>query len=423
MFGRGKGEALGHTFCMELTEEHYQKLLGLQSPWEVESVDLSIEDLQVRIVVVYQGEGGLCPECGKACSIYDHQAERTWRHLDTMQFETLLSSRTPRVRCPEHGVLNMQVPWAGKHSRFTLLFEAFVLKIMQVARSVEEVRKLLRLNWHQVDEIKRRAVERGLLRRQVNEIPWLGMDEKSFRRGQDYVSLVNDLEGGRVIEVVEGRSGDTAHRLLTEGLCEYQRKMVCGVAMDMSAPFINAVRALLPHADIVHDRFHVSQHLNEAVDQVRRQEHRQLLKERDKRLTGTKYLWLRSPERWTQENGVEFEALRYSGLNVAKAWGIKELFRYFWTRTDAFFAKRFFKRWLEEARKTALAPIRKVARMLEQHLPNLLTYFNSYITNAVSEGLNSKIQTIKANSRGFRSFKNYRYSILFYCGKLDMLPR
>lgn len=407
---------------MELTEEHYQKLLGLQSPWAVDSVDLSIEGLQVRIRVEYQGQEGLCPKCGKACSIYDHQAERTWRHLDTMQFETLLCSRTPRVRCPDHGILNLQVPWAGKHSRFTLLFEAFVLKIMQIARSVEEVRKLLRLNWHQADDIKRRAVERGLLRRQAKEIPWIGVDEKSFRRGQDYISVLNDLEGGRVLEVVEGRSGEAADRLLTKGLCERQREMVCAVAMDMSGPFIQAAEARLPHADIVHDRFHVSQHLNEAVDQVRRQEHRQLLKKQDTRLTGTKYLWLRAPERWSQKDGAEFEDLRHGGLKVAKAWGIKELFRHFWTRTDAFFAEKFFHHWLQEAIQSSLKPIQKVARMLEQNLPRLLTYFSSYVTNAVSEGLNSKIQTIKANSRGFRSFQNYRTGILFYCGKLDLLP-
>lgn len=407
---------------MEATEEHYQRLLGLQSPWAVDSVDLSLADMRVGIEVVYRGEDGPCPVCGKPSAIYDRQERRTWRHLDTMQFETLLHSRTPRVRCPEHGVLNLQVPWAAKHARFTLLFEAFALKLLQAARSVEEARKLLRLSWHQVDDIKSRAVARGLKRREAVEMAWIGMDEKSFRRGQSYVSLVNDLEGGRVLEVAEGRGDAAARSLLTAGLSERQREMVCGVALDMSAPFIQAVGDLLPHADVVHDRYHVSQHLNEAVDQVRRQEHRQLLKDRDRRLVGTKYLWLRGPGRWRKADDDAFGSLRHSELNVAKAWRVKELFRHFWTRADAFFAGRFFQMWVRDAMKTALEPIRKVAQMLKQNLRNLLTYFDCYITNAVSEGLNSKIQTIKANSRGFRSFANYRTSILFYCGKLDMLP-
>lgn len=407
---------------MEATEEHYQRLLGLQGPWAVDSVDLSLADMRVGIEVVYRGEDGPCPVCGKPGAIYDRQERRTWRHLDTMQFETLLYSRTPRVRCPEHGVLNLQVPWAAKHARFTLLFEAFALKLLQAARSVEEARKLLRLSWHQVDDIKSRAVARGLKRRAAVEMAWIGMDEKSFRRGQSYVSLVNDLEGGRVLEVAEGRGDAAARSLLTAGLSDRQREMVCGVALDMSAPFIQAVGDLLPHADVVHDRYHVSQHLNAAVDQVRRQEHRQLLKDRDRRLVGTKYLWLRGPGRWRKTDDDAFESLRHSELNVAKAWRVKELFRHFWTRADAFFAERFFRTWVRDAMKTALDPIRKVAQMLKHNLRNLLNYFDCYITNAVSEGLNSKIQTIKANSRGFRSFANYRTSILFYCGKLDMLP-
>lgn len=407
---------------MEALEEHYGKLLGLQSPWAVDSVDLSTKELRVEIEVVYRGEAGPCPVCGTACAIYDHQARRTWRHLDTMQFETLLSSRTPRVHCPEHGVLNLAVPWAAKHARFTLLFEAFAVRLLQAARSVEEARKLLRLSWHQVDDIKSRAVARGLRRREAAEIPWIGMDEKSFRHGQSYVSLVNDLEGGRVLDVAEGRGEEAARRLLKVGLSPQQRDMVCGVALDMSGPFIQAAEDLLPHADIVHDRFHVSQHLNAAVDQVRRQEHRRLLKDQDRRLTGTKYLWLRGPGRRQPEDAAGFEELARSELHVAKAWRVKELFRHFWTRADAVFAERFFQRWFQDAMKTALAPVRRVAQMLRQNLCRLLTYFDSFITNAVSEGLNSKIQTVKSNARGFRSFQNYRTSILFYCGKLDLLP-
>ena len=147
-----------------------------------------------------------------------------------------------------------------------------------------------------------------------------------------------------------------------------------------------------------------------------------MLKDRDRRLTGTTYLWLRGPERRRPEDAAGFEELVRSELRVAKAWRVKELFRHFWTRADAAFAERFFRRWFQDAVKTALAPVRKVAQMLRQNLPRLLTYFDCFITNAVSEGLNSKIQTVKANARGFRSFQNYRTSILFYCGKLDLLP-
>jgi len=122
------------------------------------------------------------------------------------------------------------------------------------------------------------------------------------------------------------------------------------------------------------------------------------------------------------ESLAQVEALAKTELGVAKAWYTKELFRHFWTRRDAEFARTFFERWYKEALGTGLPEIRKVAQMLKKHLDNILTYFNSYITNAASEGINSKIQALKANARGFRNFENYRTTILFFCGKLELSP-
>ena len=385
-------------------------------------VKLSVEKMRVDIFVEYGELTGTCPECGSTCRVYDRSPGRTWRHLDTMQFGTYLYCEPPRTECAEHGIKTMSMPWAGKHSRFTQLFEAFAINVMLASRSLQEAGKLLRLEWHQLHSIMKRAVERGLNRRGNDEIAWVGMDEKSFRKGHNYVSLMNDLEHSRVLDVVEGREGNAADKLITKALDDGQREMVCGVAIDMSAPYIKAIRRHLPHADIVHDKFHIAKHLNDAVDKTRRKEHRKLLKNKDTRLKGTKYSWLKGMEHLSDESLEQVESLAKAELDVAKAWYIKELFRHFWTRRDAEFARSYFERWYKEAFKTGLPEIRKVARMLKKHLENILTYFESYITNAVSEGLNSKIQTIKANARGFRNFENYRASILFFCGKLELSP-
>lgn len=407
---------------MNETEKHYAKLLGLVSPWKVTRVKLSIEKMRVDIFIKYGELTGTCPECGAACRVYDRSPGRTWRHLDTMQFGTYLYCEPPRTECAEHGIKTMSMPWAGKHSRFTQLFEAFAINVMLASRSLQEAGKLLRLEWHQLHGIIKRAVERGLERRENDEIAWVGMDEKSFRKGHNYVSIMNDLEHSRVLDVVEGREGNAADKLIAKALDEEQREMVCGVAIDMSAPYIAAIRRHLPHADIVHDKFHIAKHLNEAVDKTRRKEHRKLLKNKDERLKGTKYSWLKGMEHLSDESLAQVESLAKAELGVAKAWYIKELFRHFWTRRDVAFARSYFERWYKEAFKTGLPEIQKVARMLKKHLENILTYFECYITNAVSEGLNSKIQTIKANARGFRNFENYRTSILFFCGKLELSP-
>lgn len=137
---------------------------------------------------------------------------------------------------------------------------------------------MLGINWCQIQNIMEWAVGRGLARREPEEIPWIGMDEKSFRKGHNYTSIINDLEKSRVLEVVEGREGNTANELITLALDEKQREIVCGVCIDMSAPYIIAIRDQLPHADIIHDKFHISQHLGNAVDKTRRNEHAKLQK-------------------------------------------------------------------------------------------------------------------------------------------------
>jgi transposase len=407
---------------MDETENHYSRLLGLDNPWEVTRVNLSTQSKRVDIFVDYKASTGPCPKCGADCPLHDHSPGRVWRHLDTMQFATYLNCEPPRICCSEHGTKTLQLPWAQKHSRFTLLFETFAIKVIQASRSVQDATSLLGIGWHQLQAIMKRAVERGLQRRSNEEIAWLGMDEKSFRKGHDYISVVNDLEGGRVLDVAEGRDGQVADELILKALDQSQREMVCAVAIDMSAPYIGSIGRHLPNADIVHDKFHISKHLNEAVDKTRRKEHGKLAKQRDQRLKGTKFLWLRGMEHLSDESLEQLQDLANAELEVSKAWHIKELFRHFWTRRDGSFARMFFESWYKQAMQTGLSEVKKVAKMLKKHLENILTYFDSYITNATSEGLNSKIQSLKANARGFRNFNNYRTTILFFCGKLDLLP-
>lgn len=406
----------------ETLEEHYRRLLGLEEPWVVEDVDLDLAGQRVEIRL--RTRSGLkmpCPECAVPYALYDHGPERLWRHLDTMQFETVLKARVPRINCQEHGVKTVEVPWAGKNSRFTLMFEAFAIRVLEASATVKAAALLLRLDWHSLHQIMERAVKRGLDRRAMETVRRIGIDEKSFGHGQSYVTLMSDLEVGRVLEVVPERTKEACQELW-QRLGQQQCQSVEAVAIDMWEPFLSATEAAASQAQIVHDKFHVSKHLNEAVDQVRRSENRQLCSEGQDSLTGTKYLWLRNPENWNQNQKELFADLRNVGFKVAKAWQIKELFREFWRCLDREEALAFFKRWYSWASRCRLAPIKGVARMLKTHLNNLLTYFAHPITNATSEGFNSKIQSLKHAARGFRSFQNFRIRILFFCGRLNLYP-
>ena len=400
---------------------HYRLLLGLDKSWQVTDVSLDVAAKRVTLSLEHLGGRVVCPECSAACSLKDHAEERQWRHLDTMQFETILKARVPRCQCEKCGVKTAGVPWADKHSRFTLMFEAFAIDVLIASGSVKSAAALLGLGWDSTHGIMERAVKRGLAVRDLDGIRYAGIDEKSFGRGQDYVSVMTDGDNSRVIDVVPGRTEESADKLW-DSLTIGQRKGIAAVSLDMWRAFENSAQTHAPQAAIVYDKFHIAKYLNEAVDKVRRKEHKQLLAEGDTRLTGTRSLWLHSPENLDEPRLEEFTALRKQQLETSRAWGLKDYFRWFWMHPDATTAQEFFDDWYSWAIRSRLAPMKKVARMLKSRLPNILTWFQHPISNAVSEGFNSRIQNLKSNARGFRSFENYTTRILFFCGKLTLKP-
>jgi len=398
----------------------YEHLLGLKTPWSVKSVDLSLADQRVIVEVVLKtGQVWTDPTDSTKRAHINGWTERQWRHLDTCQFETLIKARVPQLKYSDGTVEELAVPWAERYSRVTLLMEAFVVKLLQACPTTQGVCDLTRLAWSTVNGIMVSAVERGMLRRSEEDVPHLGLDEKSSERGHSYVSILTDIDRSRVLDLVPERKLEAAKSLL-ETLSPAQRASVKAVAMDMWPAFMSAVQACLPQADIVHDRFHVSKYLGEAVDTVRRQEHRSLALAGTSPLTGSKWAWLKSYADGRSSEAVSFRALNQLNLKTSRAWRIKETFTQFWCYRYMGAAQRFFDAWSNNAMRSRLEPIKKVVKMLRRHLTGLLNYSQHRINNACAEGFNSAIQLIKANARGFRNFSNYRARILFHCGKLDM---
>lgn len=209
------------------------------------------------------------------------------------------------------------------------------------------------------------------------------------------------------------------------GLTAAERDAIAAIVMDMWEPYRKTVRDWVPDADakIVFDKFHVLLHVNAAVDTVRKQEHRALVAAGDTRLTRTKYQWLKNPANFDPRAWRAFAALRTSSLKSARAWALKESLRRLWDYTYPGAARTFFRGWFWWATHSRLAPMVKVAYMLKHHLENILTYLRHRVTNAMTEGLNAKIQWIKYASRGYRDREAFRMAILFHCGGLDLEPR
>ena len=275
--------------------ELYQQILGLPSPWRVTDIRLSLADRQVVVVVDCDGSEPLpCPSCGRGCGRHDHRT-RQWRHLDTCQLQTLIEADVPRVDCPDHGVQQVQVPWAEPGGRFTALFEAMVIAWLGEA-SIKAVAELVGLTWDQVDGIQQRAIERGLVRRKPALVANVGIDETSYQDDHEYVSVVTDRDRRVVLEVLEDRKKETVLAWL-DTLSQGQREAIQTVSMDMWEAFVNAFRERLPEADgkICFDRFHVASYFGKAVDDVRIAEHKALGKHSV--LTRTKHQWLRNSQR------------------------------------------------------------------------------------------------------------------------------
>jgi transposase len=401
----------------------YQYLLGLQSPWTVSRVNLDVNGQRVDVWAEHPEDASwACPHCAKTLPLYDHADERTWRHLDSCQFQTYLHARIPRVECGEHGVVQILVPWAEPRSRFTLLFERLAIDVLSQC-DVTGATRILRISWDEAWGLMERAVTRGRERKGRKVVRRIGVDEKAAAKGHRYLTVVCDLEEGTVEHIAEDRTQESLEGYYA-GLSQEQLDGLEAVAMDMWEPYVQATRARVPEAaeKIVFDRFHVMGHVGKAVDTVRKQEHRDLMASGDDTLKGSKYLWLYSRENVPDQRREEFHALMRQELKVGRAWAIKEALRRLWHYVYPASGWKFWKRWYFWATHSRLAPIRKVAETIRRHIENILTYSQHPVTNAMSEGLNSQIQKIKSMACGFRNTEHFKTAIYFHCGGLDLYP-
>jgi transposase len=174
-------------------KELYRQILGVVQPWEIIKIDLDMSKQEVNIYLEYPlPSEGVCPKCGKICPVYDKREERIWRHLDTCQLKTFIHCQTPRITCSEHKTITMDIPWSSNMSRFTNQFERFAIDLLKATKNRQKAADLLRISWDEIDGIMKRSVKRGMKRRKDDDVPYVGIDEKSFLLR---ASIRNDSHG------------------------------------------------------------------------------------------------------------------------------------------------------------------------------------------------------------------------------------
>jgi len=235
--------------------------------------------------------------------------------------------------------------------------------------------------------------------------------------------VVSNQETGEVLYVADDRGQESLDGFFL-GLSKTQRDGIESVCMDMWRPYISSTQKHVPDAGekIAFDKFHVAKHLGDAVDKVRRSEHKELLDQGRGDLKGTRYLWLRNARNLSPQHWEDLKCLRHRTLKTAEAWAIKEMVMSLWGYKTRGWARKAWEQCLHWAKQTGLGPVVSVAQTLERHLEGILNAIVLRATNGLAEGINSRIQWIKKMACGFRNRARFRQAILFHLGGLDLYP-
>jgi transposase len=392
----------------------FQMAFGLLPPWLVADCRFTPGAKRLDLYIDFpRGSVFACPACGREdVKAYDTQ-EKTWRHLNFFEHETYIHARVPRTDCPDCGVKTANVPWARPGSGFTLLFEAFVMAMAKempvnaVARAaaIQDTR-LWRIIHHFVEEARRGE--------DFSRVAKVGMDETASRRGHNYISIFVDMERAKVIFATPGKDASTVESFVQDlekhnGNREGVKEACC----DMSQAFISGIQTSLPNAEVTFDKFHVVKIVNAAVDQVRREER----KDRQE-LKGSRYIWLKNPERLKPRELADLGRLRKRKLKTARAHQIKLTFQDLYKENKAS-AETFLKEWYFWATHCRLEPMIEAAKTIKRHWNGVLRWFESKINNGILEGINSLVQAAKAKARGYRSNRNLIAMTYMVAGKLN----
>ena len=365
--------------------------------------------------------------------------DKAWRHLDFFEHQAYLNARVPRVRCSEHGVHLVSVPWARPGSGFTLLFEVAMLayaKQMPIAPLARMAREHDTRIWRVIEH----HIDRARAGMDFSGVTDIGMDETSARRGQDYVSIFMDLVERRVLFATEGRDSHTVEAFAADlvahgGDPTVQVERVC---CDMSPAFIKGIRehlgsepqdayddddgievAATPghQPEVVFDRFHVVAKANDAVDEVRRAESKTRTE-----LKRSRYVWLKNDANLTVKQREKLAWLTRPSMNLqtARAACWRDDFNGLYEQSTPQAAEAYLRRWCYGAKRSRLEPIKAFVLMVEAHWAGIIAWQVNRINNGLLEGTNSLIQAAKRRARGYRNKDKMITIIYLIAGKLPL---
>jgi transposase len=394
-----------------------RQLIGLEY---TRATDCEFTDDALVVDVAPTWRKPRCSGCGRTCPGYDQGHGRRWRHLDLGGMKCLLRYNTRRVDCPRCGVVVEHLPWADVGAWFTRPFEDQVGYLAQQS-SKAAVSKQMRVAWATVGDIIQRVVKRHQPAGVLDGLTHIGIDELSYRRHHEYVTVVVDHLRRRIVWARRGKNAATARTFFDELGPERTAKLEA-VTIDMSKAYIKAVSEAAPAAEIVFDRFHVQRLGHEALDEVRRAEVRDLAPVERKDLKGLRWLLHKNPWNLTGLELHKLSALPRANRRLFRAYLLKEALAGILDGRQVNVARRKLAEWYSWANRSQLAPFRRLARTIREHQSGILAYVRSRLTNARTEGLNGKARTITRRAYGLHDAGALIALLKLCCGGIHLEP-
>jgi len=377
-------------------------------------------------VAAHSGIRRLCSQCRLPAPGYDRLPERHWDFVPLWGIPVSFRYSPRRVECAEHGIVVEHIPWSDGKRPLTTAMMGFLARWAR-RLSWRETATVFQTSWESVYRSVEWFVEWGLAHRQLCGVESIGVDEIHWghgKRADNFLTVIYQIDAScrRLLWIGKRRSEKTLRRGLKELGSEFVKglRFVCS---DMWKPYLKVIADEAGHALHVLDRFHITMHMNQAVDEVRRTEGTRLRaqsKDEAKQLKNMRWSLLRKGSRVRGQARKKLNALLASKLATARAWELKEVFPHFWKYTSPLWASAFLDYWCQRAMRSRLEPIKKVARMLRAHEDLLMNWFRAKgeVSSGAVEGLNNKTRVVTRRSFGFRTYKAMEMALYHTLGRL-----
>jgi transposase len=362
-----------------------------------------------------------CPACGTRVRGRFEEHRRRWRHLAIWGHSTVLEGPIRRLRCPTcRAVRTEEVPWARNGSAFTKTFEDVVGFLTQQMNQTA-VAKLTDISWQTVGSIAGRLVAEHLDENRFEGVRRIGVDEISYRRHHNYLTVVIDHDRERVIWVGEGKSSEALASFFAEFGAERAAQLE-QISVDLSPAYLHAIGCWAPQAQVVNDRFHVARIANDAVDEVRRQQMAKLPPRQRAGLKGSRWALLKRPTQLSAAEGRKLSWIARFNDPIYRAHLLKESFLDIFDCATREEAELRVEDWLVWAIRSKLKPFVRFAGTVRKHLDGILGFIESRLTNARLEGTNNKIRLLSHRAYGFHSAQPLLAMVYLCCSGI-ILPQ